>query len=185
MFYSALNFSSSAETGQELVSDSCFPVFTTQDGIPCAFFDGYSILRYSDANLPQQTQDRTISFWAKAISAAQTQCLFGFGQNTQNKLFALTAAGSTITLQCNANSLSTGSQLSLYDWHHYAVTSENSVITIYKDGQVMKTGSLQEAMQTVSDFVFIGGLYSNDSVDQSFHGYISSCRIYSRSLNAS
>ena len=185
VFYAPLaEDKATAETGQTLTKTGTIE-FTTQDKIQCALFDGNSIIKALDENLPTGSSPRSISVWAKSIDTTLDSYVFGFGNRSKNQMFAINFYFDGLTIGCQDNNFNSTGHITKYEWHHYVASASGNEVKIYVDGVLAHTGNFPQEMNTVSALTFIGASSDRGTsgINYEFKGYIAAARIYNRILS--
>lgn len=164
-------------------------------------FDGSDdelLLPELSSGLPTGATLRTFSAWIKTSTPA-VQFVFDMGGSTYQRFYV---AVHTLAEGCQGTYSSTGGNYALLagtagtgtnvcdnipindgQWHHIAVTTDGTNLTLYKDGQFRSTGDPASTINTVlSGTAKIGQL--KESAGYGFNGNIDEVRIYNRSLSA-
>ena len=185
VFYAPLaEDKATAETGQTLTKTGTIE-FTTQDKIQCALFDGNSIIKALDENLPTGSSPRSISVWAKSTDTSLDSYIFGFGNRSTNQMFAINFYFDDLAIGCMNNNFETTGKIKQYEWHHYIASASGNEVSIYVDGVLQHTGIFPQGMNTVSSIIFIGASTDNGTsgINYEFKGFLASARIYNRILS--
>lgn len=171
-----------AETGQSLdVRDNIN--FSTVDGVPCGYFNGNSKIFVQNILSPG-VQSISFSFWAKAPSPSSNyvcQIYLGDTERTYYRCFGCFYYGSTgIDFSAAADELQDTNIITHSNWNniilmHDALTNTSSV---YINGTLALTKTRSVDLKT--DLLSIG---TTTASTDSFQGYISSVRIYNRTLS--
>ena len=185
VFYAPLaSEESTAETGQSLTVTGNV-VYGTQDGIPCADFNGTSKITFPDTGFPSGTDARTMSVWVKLRefynNYAPVVIGYGNGSSTQYFCIELRQTGTVLCGGYQADLESGSGLVSLGSWYNVVVTKDGSAEKIYLNGTLIASGT------TSKNTVLNGGLISGISWASGVHmlsGYIAAARIYNRVLTA-
>lgn len=181
VFHAPLSASkSTAETGQALNVDGEIS-YQTNDGVPCAYFNGESQITASTEGMPQGNEPMTVSAWVKAAEEVWgLSAVLGLGTRSHNQLFsfALQPEGFVSIGRYADDSMSEGTVNHL-EWNHICITHDGSTDRIYINGN--EVSSFGHENNVGSWKIFIGG---NGDNAENLHGYIADARIYNRALAA-
>ena len=178
---------STAITGQQLKKESGTPVYSVFKGVPCAYFDGKTALRFPNVNLPLTDADRTVNFWAYMYPYPTTQwrmaMFWGYGSSQNGN--ALFIQNQRFGLDTNSYSVYTSTQKCLnYQWHMYTVVYKYPVAYLYLDGVFIYKTQFTSFNTSNADYAWIGRAYDTGGWSGKWtQGYLADVRIYSRGLN--
>ena len=139
-------------------------------------------IQFDISALPQGSDARTLSLWAKVgVSDGSTDVLAQWGNNESDQAFAIYLdhnefRGSTYGIE---NDLSSGVDVDMH-WHHIALTLEQGLMTIYVDGILQNS---QEVSANTSGNQLILGREVG-SLGKPFNGHLDDIKVYNRSLSA-
>ena len=186
VFHASLATSSAtAETGQTLTEIDGSPTYATVQGIPCAEFDGYCYLRFSDTGFPYPN-GFSVSLWAKGNVQDQQRCCVSWGTNEANESFGvmLNPNGTMKTTGAkDENSEWTSGQgsISTSGWNHICVVNRGTSEDIYVNGTKIGTFNWTRAV-VLGSYGYLGAM---TDMDWLLIGYLAGVRIYSRQLTDS
>lgn len=163
--------------------------YTTLKGVPCAYFNGNSYIKFSDAGFPEGTEERTLSLWINIPNLNNTYTFFVYGtpdesgSNNDSGIGILWNYSSVVymfsgrsgTADTPENSITAGT------WHHLLYTlSSDSSVRGYIDGVLVATGSANQYTSTELSQGVIGKFLYNDF---SYNGYLAGVRVYDKVLS--
>jgi hypothetical protein len=176
VFYAPLaEVSTTAETGQALTTSGNV-TYSTVDGIPCAVFDGSSVITTEDNIAVSGTQPVSISGWIKSYGyLTEWPCAVMIGSESRALMLRLGtrydfiyASGSGYDLISNIDATD--------KFHHVVATFDGDTMAYYIDGTFQ--GDMQAPLNIAVDKLFIG----NSPSSHRFNGAVSSVRVYDRVL---
>jgi hypothetical protein len=192
VFYAPLSANASAaETGQALSTHSGEVTYTTANGIPCALFDGSSVLAAGTSGIPYSNSPFTMSFFICPTSSPSADTgVFAFGKDSDGRLISVVYSSGVITLASHGGGWGQGSSTQI-TWDntmkHIAFVIgqgnvDNRPLSVYLNG-VKVTDTYLRMSGFASDFkMYIGSYWGNADYIPNFTGYLSSLRIYDRAL---
>lgn len=178
---------STAITGQQLKKESGTPVYSVFKGVPCAYFDGKTALRFPNVNLPLAASDRTVNFWAYMYPYPTTQwrmaMFWGYGSSQNGN--ALFIQNQRFGLDTHSYSVYTSTQKCLnYQWHMYTVVYKYPIAYLYLDGVFLYKTQFTSFNTDNADYAWIGRAYDTGGWSGKWtYGYLADVRIYNRGLN--
>ncbi len=144
-------------------------------------FDGYD--DYIDTKLRYSRNHKTFSMWIKSSVAKDTTVVpFGAYINDDRFYFGFNEKGLLNLGIGNMDYKRGGSSYKLdTKWHHYLVTSDANIVTLYVDGVVIMSKTVEAAPKTSYR---IGALrHSRGDMVHHFKGYIDEVVILTRTLS--
>lgn len=152
-------------------------------------FDGTNAQVVAPASdLPVGDSDRTLALWVKMDAEVAGKTFFaGYGAPASwNGAYVLLGQGGALTFPRPSPWAPAvrGGTLQLGRWHHVAVTSSGSILTLYLDGQTVASEEVPIATPAGSQF-YLGrapGSYGNDCRLQ---GQVDEVGVYNRALEPS
>ena len=175
VFYAPLAESSAAaETGQVFTQTGTV-AYTTENGIPCAYFNGSARLSFEMASL---LRTLSISAWFKCSNSSTTPVILGTPGSSHH-------TASIYIASSNAGWSSWGDD-KLYSctagvWHHMALCANSSdgSVDVYIDGTLAGTSYHTWELQQTNGW--LGG----NTQGYGLNGYLAAVRIYDRLLTSS
>jgi hypothetical protein len=140
-----------------------------------AVFDGSSDLSVSMGNLPQGSQDRTISFWFKS-SKTGAQVPMHYGTPSGGELVLFYVASNTVIVSPYGDGVSSSDTVNDGNWHHILFETSNQTWLLYIDG-VLKDSQYRNT-STNGTTLTIG-----NGPDGSTEGQIDAVGIWNRALS--
>lgn len=159
------------------------PQFVTQNGIPCAYFDGESCFDTTAENLPQGYSERTLSCWFNYDDdcyLGDWVMMLGYGTQDWYSQFGL---GINDSGRAVASGYGSDAVFSYYPdsetFYHVAITFYDGETKLYINGEFVQRVTVS-GLDTVGNSVWIG----SENGACKFKGYIAAPRIYNRILTA-
>ena len=178
LLYMPLQTDVSATTGQN-PNNINNVTFTTNQGIPCAYFDSSAYIDAGNGIPPTQNTagnvSATFSFWAKLDSGYDGGYTFS-NYNTihfvlyADKLVFSRDGGFSIEVNVNATV-----------WHNYTVLFEGSKCFIYIDG--VKMAEADNTQTIINTYTFYISCFGNYMSSPRFKGHLTAFRYYDASLS--
>ncbi|MBR6320379.1 MAG: RICIN domain-containing protein [Prevotella sp.] len=142
------------------------------------------------AQLPYEVacnDEMTFCAWVNWRSSSAWQRIFDFGCSTSQYMFLTPSNGSIMRFAIKNGSdeqtVDCPSKLTVFKWHHVAVTLGQGQATIYVDGEPVATGAVSIKPSDVRPVLNYLGR-SQFLSDPFFTGYIDDVRIYNHALTA-
>lgn len=168
-----------AETGQQFTVSGTEAI-TADNGIPCAYFDGNTVLTANDSTVLEKianSQEGTVSLWIKKTSRTGTflemdNSVFRIKQQESNYKDSVIYGFGSMYYPSTYDSAITNDE-----WIHLVVTRQNnqSGNTLYINGALVNnTGTHYKVNAGGSSGIYVGS--------SGFTGYIAAIRIYNRVL---
>lgn len=176
-----------AETGQVFTKTGDSVVHTSNDGFPCWYTPNGQWMYSSDEGLPTGSSPWTQTVWVKCETNPRAQTIvLSFGD------LGTSYGGQALAFYSDERIRSVGgvgqdftTDRGVIDpliWNHISITYDGSTITIYVNGEVVKSGShLKNIRLYGSNGLGIGGC----DWENPFQGWIRDARIYNRALSPS
>lgn len=172
-----------AETGQALTYNGENTYEYAGDVIACKFAGSSTGISCSASGFPSGSAQRTISVWLYMTGTGDYSYFFGYsgGSNSNNFGLCINGGGQTLGMKFGSD-WSTGTNLTMNEWHHYLVTFNGTAITAYLDG-----GKIAETTASINTGTSLMSLAYNagqGSTANPYTGYMREARIYSRVLRS-
>jgi len=173
-FYKLTDPSDSSGNNNTLTVNGNVTFDTGKVGL-AAGFDGSSNLSVSMGNLPQGSQDRTISFWFKS-SKIGAQVPMYYGTPSGGELVLFYVASNTVIVSPYGDGVYSSETVNDGNWHHILFETNNQTWLLYIDG-VLKDSQYRNT-STNGTTLTIG-----TGPDGSTDGQIDAVGIWNRALN--
>ena len=197
IFYAPLaEDKATAETGQEFTKTGTVG-FSIQENIPCAYFNGSSFLKTTDAGFPTGKNPVTISFWAKQLGGNGSFFSYGKIYQTYSGLWLIlnndTENKYSVTVNFWGIFYRFGNSALDDKFHHFCIEiipNEDSG-TFYLDGIEQSVSlatnstpgkSFDDINIQLSGTMEIGSYNDPQEGRKYLDGYLSSFRVYNRAL---
>ena len=176
-----------AETGQVFTKTGDSVIHTSNDGFPCWYTPSGQWMYSSDEGLPTGSSPWTQAVWVKCETNPSAQTIvLSFGH------LGVSRGGQALAFYYDERIRSVGgvgqdftTDSGVVDpliWNHVAITYDGSTITIYVNGEAVKSGSHSKRIRLYgSNGLGIGGC----DWETPFQGWIRDARIYNRALSPS
>lgn len=174
-----------AETGQVFTKTGDSIVYTSNDGFPCWYTPSGQWMYSSDEGLPTGSSPWTQAVWVKCETNPSSESpVLSFGNlGSSRGGQALSFVNKTAIRSVGGVGQDFTTDINVIDpliWNHVAITYDGSTITIYVNGEAVKSGSHSKSIRLYgSNGLGIGGCRWEDP----FQGWIRNVRIYNRALS--
>lgn len=174
-----------AETGQVFRKTGDSIVHTSNDGFPCWYTPNGRWMYSSDEGLPTGSSPWTQTVWVKCETNPSSESpVLSFGNlGSSRGGQALAFVNKTYIRSVGGVGQNFTTDRGVVDpliWNHVAITYDGSTITIYVNGEVVKSGSHSKRIRLYgSNGLGIGGCHW----ETPFQGWIRDARIYNRALS--
>lgn len=176
-----------AETGQIFTKTNDLVIHTLNDGFPCWYTPNGQWMYSSDEGMPTGSSPWTQTVWVKAeanTSAESPVIAFGnLGVSGGGQALSFVNKTAIRSVGGVGQNFTTDSGVvDPFIWNHVAITYDGSTITIYVNGEVVKSGLHSKKISLYgSKGLGIGGCWW----EYPFQGWIRDARIYNRALSPS
>ena len=132
----------------------------------------------------------TVSAWMKpTVKPSSYSGSIGISHNYDNshKAFAISNHGGNFVAYYNNgsySSVSSGYTLPLNEWHHCVATLDGTTVTLYVDGVLKKTQTINWGTTPIADTNRVQVAVDFPGSDEKYTGYYSDVRIYATALSA-
>jgi hypothetical protein len=136
----------------------------------------------SPASLPLFDDARTVEAWVKTTSTTTNQVVASWGTSNTDQAFVVELSPGSIAVDAygDYHSISTPRPINDGGWHMVTVTYDGSVVAAYLDGQAIGSTQFNDALNTSSGPISIGGSTFTGS---NWSGQLEEVAVYPQALS--
>ena len=141
-------------------------------------FDGLD--DFIQLNEPISYTQHTISTWVKVSNSDASKTIIDARDANDDGIRIFVTSGEVVTYQLNTSDITSGSAISVGEWHHIVATYDGATQSLYIDGSLVSNATTEQEISTTTN-AEIGARNFSDRANE-FLGKIDELAIWNRAL---